>query len=120
MQITFLGATQTVAVSKSLLSLGSHKVLIDCGLFQSLKELRLRNWNPFPIQPQDIHAVILTHAHIDHYGYDCGHLLEEANYANRHGFLKCLPAPARALKNKIEERFGWQCELSQYQQSFNL
>lgn len=121
MQITFLGATQTVTGSKYLLSFGEHKVLIDCGLFQGLKSLRLLNWSSFPINPKDIDAVILTHAHIDHSGYlpvlmkngfqgkiycsagtqdlcsillpDCGHLMEEeANYANRHRFSKHQPA----------------------------
>ncbi len=121
MQITFFGATQTVTGSKTLLSFGEHKVLVDCGLFQGLKELRLRNWNPLPINPKEIDAVILTHAHIDHSGYlpllmkngfrgkiytsfgtrdlcsillpDCGHLLEEeAHYANLHGFSKHHPA----------------------------
>ncbi|WP_457604791.1 MBL fold metallo-hydrolase, partial [Legionella pneumophila] len=48
---------------------GSKKILIDCGLFQGYKELRLRNWAPLPIDPHDIDAVIITHAHIDHSGY---------------------------------------------------
>ncbi len=69
MHITFLGATQTVTGSKYLLTFGKHHVLIDCGLFQGLKKLRLRNWQPFPINPKHIDAVILTHAHIDHSGY---------------------------------------------------
>ena len=69
MKLTFLGATQTVTGSKYLLEFQNKKVLIDCGLFQGYKELRLRNWNPLPIDPSSIDAIIVTHAHIDHSGY---------------------------------------------------
>lgn len=69
MQITFLGATRTVTGSKYLITVDSKKILVDCGLFQGYKELRLRNWDKLPIDPHDIDAVILTHAHIDHSGY---------------------------------------------------
>lgn len=67
--LQFLGAAGTVTGSKFLMSSGSKKILIDCGLFQGLKELRLRNWAPFPIDPPTIDAVLLTHAHLDHCGY---------------------------------------------------
>ncbi len=67
--LTFLGAAGTVTGSKHLLDLGSHRVLVDCGLFQGLKELRERNWAPFPIDATRIDAVVLTHAHLDHCGY---------------------------------------------------
>src|SRR5687768_9912168 len=67
--ITFLGAARTVTGSRHLLDTGTHRVLVDCGLFQGPKDLRLRNWEPLPIDASDIHAVILTHAHIDHSGY---------------------------------------------------
>jgi metallo-beta-lactamase family protein len=121
MQLTFLGATGTVTGSKYLLESGSGRVLVDCGLFQGLKQLRLRNWAPFPVDPASLDAVLLTHAHLDHSGYlpllvrngfrgpvyctagtlelcrillpDSGHLQEEeAAYANRHGFSKHDPA----------------------------
>lgn len=121
MQLKFLGATGTVTGSKYLLSHGNYRVLIDCGLFQGLKQLRLKNWAPLPVKPSDIHAVVLTHAHIDHTGYlpllvkngfngrvfctegtrdlckillpDSAHLQEEeAEYANRRGFSKHHPA----------------------------
>lgn len=69
MQLTFLGATSTVTGSKYLLTVGPKRLLVDCGLFQGLKQLRLRNWEPLPIDPKKIDAVILTHAHIDHSGY---------------------------------------------------
>ncbi len=67
--LTFLGAAGTVTGSKYLLDLGAHRVLVDCGLFQGLKELRLRNWQPLPVEARSIDAVILTHAHLDHCGY---------------------------------------------------
>src|SRR5215475_4072956 len=67
--IQFLGATRTVTGSKHLVEVDGYRALVDCGLFQGLKELRLRNWEPFPVDPKSIDAVILTHAHIDHSGY---------------------------------------------------
>ncbi len=121
MDIQFLGATQTVTGSKYLVQTEKMKVLVDCGLFQGYKELRLRNWAPLPIKAQEINYVLLTHAHIDHSGYipllikngfrgkiicteatydlckillpDSGYLQEEeAAYANRKGFSKHNPA----------------------------
>lgn len=121
MQIEFLGATNTVTGSKYLVTAGATRILVDCGLFQGYKQLRLRNWAPLPIQPSSVRAVVLTHAHLDHSGYlpllikngfrgkiycseatydlcriilpDSGYLLEEeAAYANRHGFSKHVPA----------------------------
>lgn len=68
-RITFLGAAGTVTGSRFLLSCGDVKVLIDCGMFQGLKELRLKNWDRFPVAPESIDAVVLTHAHLDHCGY---------------------------------------------------
>jgi metallo-beta-lactamase family protein len=119
--LTFLGGTGTVTGSRYLLERGGRRVLVDCGLFQGLKQLRLRNWEPFPLEPARIHAVILTHAHLDHAGYlpllarqgfngpifctratqelcgillpDSGYLQErDAEYANRHGLSKHKPA----------------------------
>jgi len=121
MKLTFLGATGTVTGSKYLLNTGSQRILVDCGLFQGLKQLRLKNWANLPINPRDVDAVVLTHAHIDHTGYlplfvkngftgnvycteatrdlckillpDSAHLQEEeAEYANRRGFSKHHPA----------------------------
>jgi metallo-beta-lactamase family protein len=69
MRLTFLGATETVTGSKFLFEAAGKRVLIDCGLFQGLKELRLRNWQDPPIDPRSLDAIILTHAHIDHTGY---------------------------------------------------
>ncbi len=67
--IEFLGAAGTVTGSRFLLTCESTKVMIDCGMFQGLKELRLKNWNPLGIDPASIDAVVLTHAHLDHCGY---------------------------------------------------
>ena len=68
-ELTFLGAARTVTGSKYLLDADGSRVLVDCGLFQGLKELRARNWEPFPVPPESIQAVVLTHAHLDHVGY---------------------------------------------------
>ena len=119
--LTFLGAAGTVTASKHLLELDGRRVLIDCGLFQGLKDLRERNWAPLPIDPASIDVVVLTHAHLDHCGYlprlvaggfrgrifctpatkdlcslvlpDAAHIQEEdAREANRRGYSKHQPA----------------------------
>ena len=69
MKLIFLGAAGSVTGSRYLLEDKDERILIDCGLFQGLKNLRLRNWQPFPVKPKSITSVILTHAHIDHSGY---------------------------------------------------
>lgn len=68
-QVKFLGGTGTVTGSRYLLSIGNFRLLFDCGLFQGLKELRLRNWDEFPVDASTINAVVISHAHIDHTGY---------------------------------------------------
>ncbi len=120
-QLSFYGAAGTVTGSRFVLETDEKKILIDCGLFQGLKENRLRNWDKFPVNPAEIDHVFLTHAHIDHTGYlprfckegfkgkihathatrelcdimlrDSGHLQEEdAKWANKRGFSKHKPA----------------------------
>jgi len=68
-KLKFLGGAKTVTGSRYLLEIDHEKILVDCGMFQGLKEFRLRNWDKFPVEPTKISAVILTHAHIDHTGY---------------------------------------------------
>jgi metallo-beta-lactamase family protein len=116
-----LGGAGTVTGSKHLLERGDQRLLIDCGLFQGLKVLRERNWEPLPVDPASIDAVILTHAHLDHSGYlpklirdgfsgpiycsaatadlceillkDSAQIAEkDAEYANRKGYSKHAPA----------------------------
>ena len=67
--ITFLGATDTVTGSRFLVTSADSKVLVDCGLFQGIKSIRKKNWDPFPVDVKTIDSVILTHAHLDHCGY---------------------------------------------------
>ena len=67
--LTFLGAAGTVTGSKFLLQTDGHRVLVDAGLFQGLRKLRRRNWEPFPVKPSQIDGAVLTHAHLDHCGY---------------------------------------------------
>ena len=120
-KLTFLGAAGSVTGSRYLLESDGRRLLVDCGLFQGFKQLRLRNWAPFMVPPSSITEVLLTHAHLDHTGYlpllvkngftgpvrcteatrdlcglllpDSGHLQEkDAEFANRHGFSKHKPA----------------------------
>ncbi len=120
-KLTFLGGAGTVTGSKYLLERDGIRILVDCGLFQGFKALRLRNWAALPVAPGSISAVLLTHAHLDHSGYlpllvkngfrgriicteatqdlcgillpDSGHLQEQdADFANRHRFSKHNPA----------------------------
>ena len=67
--LTFHGAAETVTGSKYLLSAGESRLLIDCGMFQGPKALRLLNWEPLPFEAAQVDCVVLTHAHIDHSGY---------------------------------------------------
>jgi metallo-beta-lactamase family protein len=119
--VRFLGGAGTVTGSRFLVESGGTRILVDCGLYQGLKPLRLRNWAPLAFDPASLDAVVLTHAHIDHSGFlpvlvregyggpihataptvdlcgillpDSGHIQEEdAAFANRHGFSKHKPA----------------------------
>lgn len=68
-RVKFLGAAESVTGSRFLVEADNFRFLFDCGLFQGLKELRLRNWDAFPVDPASIDAVVISHAHIDHTGY---------------------------------------------------
>src|ERR1044071_814258 len=85
--ITFLGAAGTVTGSKHLLELDGRRILVDCGLFQGLKDLRLRHWEPLPFEPATLDAVVLTHAHLDHCGY-----LPRLVAGGYRGRIFCTPA----------------------------
>jgi len=128
-KLTFYGATGTVTGSRYLLEVNDQRVLVDCGLFQGPKKNRLKNWDPFPVPPESIDKVLLTHAHIDHTGYlprfcrydfkgkihsthatadlceimlrDSAHLQEEdARWANKKGYSKHSPAlPLYTIEN---------------------
>lgn len=119
--LTSLGGVGTVTGSKHVLAAGRTRLLVDCGLFQGLKDLREKNWKPLPVKASAISAVVLTHAHLDHSGYlprlvkegfrgpifmseataavaelillDSAHIQErDAEAANRHGYSKHKPA----------------------------
>lgn len=91
--LTFLGAARTVTGSKYLLQHNGTRVLVDCGLFQGLKELRRRNWDDFPVPPGSIDAVVLTHAHLDHVGY-----LPRLAAQGYRGRVFCTPGTADLCK----------------------
>jgi len=86
MQITFIGAVGTVTGSKTLIEADGTRVLVDCGMFQGVKALRLRNRRRWPFDPTDLDAVVLTHAHIDHTG-----LLPRLLADHFHGPIHCTP-----------------------------
>ncbi len=129
LRIRFLGAAETVTGSRYLITINNQNILVDCGLFQGPKNLRLKNWDQFEIDPKSIDAVVLTHAHLDHSGYlprlikngftgkvfcthatmalcqillpDAGYIQEEdAEWLNRKHFSK--HSPALPLFTKLE------------------
>jgi len=135
MKLSFLGAAGTVTGSRYLVEEGDHRILVDCGLFQGYKQLRLRNWAPLQFDAHKLDAVVLTHAHVDHSGYlpllcrsgfrgriycseatlelcrillpDSAHLQEEdAKFANRHGFSKHSPALPLYTRKDADECLG--------------
>ncbi len=136
MKVTFLGATETVTGSKYFLEHAGQNILIDCGLFQGHKALRLRNWEPPLVDPRKLDAILLTHAHLDHSGYiprmvrngfdgpifcseatfdlckillpDSGHIQEEdAERANRYGYTKHASALPLYTEEEARRCFGY-------------
>lgn len=135
MKLTFHGAAETVTGSRTLVETNTARILVDCGLFQGFKRLRQQNWQPFPVDPASIDAVVVTHAHIDHSGYlpalvrdgfagpifcsagtadllrlmllDSAHLQEEdARFANRHRTSKHRPALPLYTTTDAEKALG--------------
>ena len=129
--LTFAGGAGTVTGSKYLLTLGDGRILLDCGLFQGLKQLRNRNWSAPPFDVASLDAVVLSHGHLDHSGYlprlvqagyrgpihctrgtsdllpivlrDSAHLQEEdAERANRYGYSKHRPALPLYTREDVE------------------
>jgi metallo-beta-lactamase family protein len=132
MRLTFMGAAGTVTGSRHMVEINGKRLLVDCGLFQGPKKNRLKNWEPFPVEPSSIDAVMLTHAHIDHIGFlpaivkhgfrgpiyctkatarlaaillpDTGHLQEEeARWANKKGYSKHKPAKPLFTEDDAKE-----------------
>ena len=92
MRVQFWGAVGTVTGSRTIVEVDDRRVLVDCGLFQGYKQLRLRNRAPFPVPPESIDAVVLTHAHLDHTGY-----LPALVRDGFHGPVFCTPGTAELL-----------------------
>lgn len=147
-RLSFYGATGTVTGSRFLLELSNQRILVDCGLFQGKKENRLKNWESFPVPPDSIDRVILTHAHIDHSGYlprfckagfsgpvHCTHAtgdlceillmdsakiqMEDARWANKKGYTKHRPALPLYTSDDAEKALG-QLESVNYGESLYL
>ena len=107
MQLGFHGGAGTVTGSRTLVTHGGRALLVDCGLFQGYKNLRLMNWAPFPFDPASLDCVILTHAHLDHSGA-LPLLMKPAPHAPSCVYLTHgEPGPADALRQRIERELGW-------------
>jgi len=107
--LTFLGAAGTVTGSKFLLEHGDERILIDCGLFQGEARWRRRNWDPFPIDPASLDAVVLTHAHLDHCGY-----LPSLVRQGFHGPVICTPGTADVAAIVLRDAARLQMEDAQH------
>ncbi len=108
-QLSFHGAAETVTGSKYLLESDGARVLVDCGLFQGLKELRLRNWDRLPFEPESVASVVLTHAHVDHIGY-----LPRFVRDGFHGPIYCTPATAELCELQLYDTAKCEAEDARY------
>jgi metallo-beta-lactamase family protein len=113
--ISFWGGVGTVTGSKYLVESGNGRVLVDCGLFQGLKELRERNWQEPPFDPRSLDAVLITHAHIDHTGY-----LPRLVKQGFHGPVHCSPGTADLLKILLPDSGRLQEEDADFRNRHNL
>ncbi len=113
--IEFWGGVGTVTGSKYLVKNGKSRVLVDCGMFQGLKELRERNWQDPPFDPRSLNAVIITHAHIDHTGY-----LPRLVQQGFHGPVYCSRGTADLLKILLPDAGRLQEEEADYRNRHNL
>ncbi len=108
-RVKFLGAAESVTGSRFLIEADDYRFLFDCGLFQGLKDLRLRNWDPFPVDPSTIQAVVLSHAHIDHSGY-----LPKLVREGFNGPVYCTPPTADLLEIMLLDSAKLQEEETEY------
>ncbi|HBH02257.1 MAG TPA: MBL fold metallo-hydrolase [Candidatus Rokubacteria bacterium] len=107
--LTFLGAAGTVTGAKFLLETGGPRLLLECGMFQGLRELRERNWQPPPVEPRALDAVLLSHAHIDHSGY-----LPRLARDGFAGPVYCSPGTADLLRIMLPDAARLQEEEAEY------
>ncbi|MCX7638464.1 MAG: MBL fold metallo-hydrolase [Cyclobacteriaceae bacterium] len=108
-RVKFLGGAESVTGSRYLVEADDYRFLFDCGLFQGLKELRLRNWDAFPVDPSSIKAVVLSHAHIDHSGY-----LPKLVREGFSGPIYCTPPTADLLEIMLIDSAKLQEEETEY------
>ncbi len=114
-QLSFHGAAGTVTGSKYLISVNKRKILIDCGMFQGGRELRLRNWQQLPFDPSEVENVILTHCHIDHIGY-----LPKLVKEGFRGTVYCTPPTAEIGHISLLDAAHLQMEDAEYRNKKRL
>ena len=108
-RVKFLGGAESVTGSRYLVEVDDFRFLFDCGLFQGLKELRLRNWEDFPVDPATIDCVVISHAHIDHTGY-----LPKLVKEGFNGSIYCTPPTADLIEIMLLDSAKLQEEEAQY------
>ena len=109
-KLSFLGAAQNVTGSRYLIEANGQKLLVDCGLYQE-RDFRKRNWDPFPVPPENLDAVLLTHAHLDH----CG-LLPKLVKEGFKGKIHCTDATADIANIVLKDSAHLQEEDAKYKQ----